>query len=129
MVLDNQEYMNVVETNLDLGIDLEATLDSLDSMDVRDCVGFEYPAMLITGVKFNDSLRVLQTVHEKSYRLVDVWIDLGDGSAPVRQGQLPLNSRTLLALRYLGLTVTVYPEPGEVRTLDLNDISILEDCI
>lgn len=124
-----QDYLNLVESNEDLDIDLEAGMDLLTLVDVRQCEGFTYPAILLSGIRFNDALRVLQTVYRPSYRLVDVWVDVGDGSEPVHQGQLPFDSKTLLTIRYLGLKVTAYMSDDDVRALDLNDVSLLEDCI
>ena len=127
--MGEDELIEIGQTSEDLDIDLLAGSDFLDSVDVRALPGFNYPAMLISGVKFKDTLRVLQTVHRSSYRSFDVWIDLGDGTEPVKQGKLPASIETFLAMRYLGLNVTLYWGYSEVDTLDLRDVSVLEKFI
>lgn len=120
------ELYDIGQTSSDLDIDLFAGDALLDIVDVQEQPDFHYPAMLISGIKFNDALRVLKSVRQESYRLFDVWIDLGDGNPPIKQGTLPANSATFLAMRYLGLNVTLYLKEGEVQTLDLKDLSVIE---
>ena len=125
----NEELYDIGQTSADLDIDLFAGDMPLDVIDVQEQPGFRYPAMLISGIKFNDALRVLKSVRQESYRLFDVWIDLGDGNPPVKQGSLPANSATFLTMRYLGLNVTLYLQEGEVQTLNLKDSSVIETFI
>lgn len=117
------------QTSADLDIDLFAGDTTLSMTDVREEAGFKYPAMLITGIKFTDTLRILQAVRKDSYRLFDVWIDLGDGSPPVKQGTLQADSQVFLTMRYLGLNVTLYLTEDSIQTLDLQDLSVIEDFI
>lgn len=125
----SEDLLNIAQDNDDLNIDLEIEDSDLVFYDVTEQEGFTYPAMLISGIKFNDVLRVLQSVRKESYRLFDVWLDLGDGSPPVKQGTLPADSDTFLAMRYLGLNVTLYLEKDAVRVMHLESISELEDFI
>lgn len=123
------DFYDIGQANADLDIDTIADLDLYSGVDIRTVEGFEYPAMLITGVKFKDSLRVLQSVRKESYRLLDVWIDLEDGSEPVKQGSLPADIHTFLAMRYLGLMVTLYLGENDIMALNLRDPKVLEQFI
>lgn len=127
--MGEDDFLEIGQDNDDLGIDLTAGMDDIEFVDVRDQPEFEYPAMLISGLKFNDALRVLQSVRMQSYRLFDVWVDLEDGTPPVKQGSLPANSTTLLAMRYLCLRVTLYLNEDSVETLDLRDAEVIENFI
>lgn len=122
-------FEQIGQTSVDLNIDLEAESITNEIYDVRAEQGFEYPAMLITGIKFQDTLRVLKSVRQESYRLFDVWLDLEDGNPPVKQGTLPANSDTFLIMRYLGLRVTLYLDENNIQSLDLQDPSVLESFI
>lgn len=124
-----EEFEPIGQTSEDLEIDLTAGDTLMSVVDVRDEPGFKYPAMLISGIRFNDTLRILQAVRKESYRLFDVWLDLGDGSPPTRQGTLQADSQVLLTMRYLGLTVTLYLTEDSVQTLDLRDPSVIENYI
>lgn len=124
-----EEFEPIGQTSEDLEIDLLAGDTDLPIADVREEPGFQYPAMLISGIRFNDTLRILQAVRKESYRLFDVWLDLGDGSPPVKQGTLQADSRVFLTMRYLGLNVTLYLTEDSIQTLDLRDLSVIEDYI
>lgn len=117
------------QTSADLDIDLTAGMDSLGVYDVRDQSDFSYPAMLISGIRFNDVLRILQSIRRDSYRLFDVWLDLGDGNPPIKQGTLQADSQVLLAMRYLGLNVTLYLTEDSIETLDLRNPEVIENYI
>lgn len=123
------DLLEIGQGNEELDIDLAAGFDSFDIVDVRDDPNFQYPAMLISGLKFNDALRVLKSIRRESYRLFDVWVDLEDGNPPVKQGSLPADSNTFLTMRYLGLHVTLYLSEDQIQTLNLNDLSVIEDFI
>lgn len=129
MVFLDSDFFEIGQTSSDLEIDLEATAVSSDLIDIRELDGFKYPSMLVSGVKFNDALRVLQTVYHPSYRNFDVWIDLDDGSPPVLQGSLPADVTTFLTMRYLGLHVTLYLSREVVQSLDLQNPEVLEEFI
>lgn len=127
--MSEEDFLDIGQDNEDLSIDFTIGFDGYDTPDVRDQPGFEYPAMLITGVHFNDTLRVLQSIRRESYRLFDVWVDLENGQPPVKQGNLPADISTFLSMRYLGLTVTLYLGEDEIQVLNLHDISVLEKFI
>lgn len=126
---EQEELYEIGQDNEDLDIDLLGDLSSFDIIDVREQEGFEYPAMLISGVNFKDSLRVLQSIKRESYRSYDVWVDLGDGTPPVKQGTLPMDLPTLLAMRYLGLNVTLYGSEEAIVSLNLKDVDTLVNFI
>lgn len=83
--MNGPELLELSQTSEDLDIDLDVTGLLLDSVDVTTLQGFQYPAMVLTGVAFKDTLRVLKTRFRESFRSVDVWLDLEDGSAPDRK--------------------------------------------
>ncbi len=124
--MEGSDFLDVGQTSEDLDIDLDVADLSLGFVDVTTVEGFEYPAMVITGVSFADTLKVLKTRARKSYRSIDVWLDLEDGSPPTNIGTLPLELETLLVMRYLGVGVTLYFTSDRVETLDLSDVSVLE---
>lgn len=117
------------QTSEDLNIDLLVSDSTLNMNDIREESDFQYPAMLISGIKFNDTLRILQAVRKESYRLFDVWVDLGDGSMPVKQGTLQADSRVFLTMRYLGLSVTLYLTEDSIQVINLEDLSVIENFI
>lgn len=127
--MNGPELLELSQTSEDLDIDLDITGILLDSVDVTTLQGFQYPAMVLTGVAFKDTLRVLKTRFRESFRSVDVWLDLEDGSAPSKIGTLPLELETLLTMRYLGINLTLYLEPGHVESVDLSSPNVLEDFI
>lgn len=127
--MDDLEFFELSQTSADLDIDLDVTGLDIGLVDVTTLPGFQYPAMVLTGVVFKDTLRVLQTRVRESYRSYDVWLDLEDGSAPSQIGKLPLELETLLTMRYLGISVTLYLQPDLVKSVDLSNPVELEDFI
>ena len=124
--MEGSDFLDLPQTPEDLDIEYDITGLSLDLVDVTAQEGFKCPAMVITGVVFQDTLKVLKTRVRDSFRAFDVWLDMEDGSSPTNIGTLPLEMETLLVMRYLGVRVTVYLTPDEVETLDLSDASVLE---
>ena len=124
--MEGSDFLDLPQTPEDLDIEYDITGLSLDLVDVTAQEGFKYPAMVITGVVFQDTLKVLKRRVRDSFRAFDVWLDMEDGSSPTNIGTLPLEMETLLVMRYLGVRVTVYLTPDEVETLDLSDASVLE---
>lgn len=122
-------FEDIGQDNDDLEIDFSNSFELSEIFDIRELEGFSYPSMLISGVKFNDTLRILRELRTDSYRLFDVWIDLGDGEPPIKQGTLPANSEILLAMRYLGLRVTLYLDENNIESLDLNKSKDIEKFI
>lgn len=122
-------FEDIGQDNDDLEIDFSDSFELSEISDIRELEGFAYPSMLISGVKFNDTLRILRELRTNSYRLFDVWIDLGDGEPPIKQGTLPANSEILLAMRYLGLRVTLYLDENNIESLDLNKSKDIEKFI
>lgn len=127
--MDGLDLFELSQTSDDLNIDLSVTGIDLGLVDVTTLPEFRYPAMVLTGVVFKDTLRVLKTRFRESYRSVDVWLDLEDGSEPSKIGTLPLELEVLLTMRYLGISVTLYLQPDNVESLDLSNPSVLEDFI
>lgn len=103
----------------------------LDVKDVTEQEGFQYPALLLRDVLFMDCLRVLKSQKRKSFREVDAWVCTGEeGDEEFRKiGTLQLDSNTLLILRHLRITATLYPNEGEVMALNLEDPAVLEKFI
>lgn len=125
----NMEFEDIGQTSLDMEIDLETGDIGGEVIDVTGQQGFEYPAMLITGIKFNDTLRVLKALRRKTFRLFDTWVDLEDGNPPVKQGSMPADSSVFLAMRTLGLHVTLYLDENTVMPLDLQDPECIMEFI
>ena len=105
-----------------------ATMELDGVTDITTLPDFQYPAALLYGVKFSDTMRVLNSIRRDSYRMFDVWVDLEDGNTPVKVGTLQMDIETLAALKYLGLKLELYLE-GRRKVVDLNDIQTLEAFI
>lgn len=127
--MDDFDFFDLSQTSADLDIDLNVTGLDIGLVDVTTLPGFQYPAMVLTGVVFKDTLKVLKTRYRESFRSVDVWLDLEDGSNPSQIGTLPLELETLLVMKYLGVSVTLYLGPDNVESIDLSNPSVLEDFI
>lgn len=123
------QFEDIGQDSHDLGIDLDVQFDTGGLADIRDQPGFNYPSMLIYGIKFRDTMRVLQALHRESYRLWDVWAEVEGEAMPIKIGQLPADSKTFLTLRYLGLNVTLYLTEDVVDTLNLKDPAAIEKYI
>ena len=123
------DFEEIGQESSDLGVDADINLSMDDIYDIRDDPDFTYPAMLISGIAFQDTLRVLQSIRHESYRLFDVWIDPEDGNPPCKQGSLPADSDTFLTMRYLGLHVTLYLNKDAIQMLDLKDPKVIEEFI
>lgn len=127
-ILDD-DFDAIAQTSEDLGID-ESGISLLDEAeDIRFQPGFQYPALLVSGIKFYDTIKILETTYRESVYLFDVWLDLEDGNPPVKQGKLPATIETFLVMRYLDLRVTVYGGEDVVETLDLSNPNVLERFI
>lgn len=127
--MNSEDFFEIGQTDDDLNISMLDTDDLIDVVDIRELDDFRYPAMLISGIQFKDTLRVLKSVRKESYRLFDVWVDLGGDTIPIKQGSLPATLETLLVLRYLGLKVTLYLSADIVETLDLRNPDVLVQYI
>lgn len=124
--MGSDDFLSLDQTSQDMDIDLDISQLSLNVVDVTTLPDFKYPAMLLTGVLFQDTLKVLQTKAKKSYRSVDVWLDMEDGSSPENIGALPMDMEVFLIMRYLNVRVTLYLSPDSVETLDLTQTDVLE---
>ncbi len=123
------EFEPIGQTSEDINIDLYDMTESMSMADVISCDGFKYPAMLISGVEFKDSLRVLQDIKKNSYKNFDVWVDLKDSNEPVLIGELPADVKTFLAMKYLGLSVTLYLDSENTISMDFDDVDLMEKFI
>ena len=123
------DFIDIGQIDEDLVLDDDISSFELSIYDIKDLPNFRYPAILVSGVKFNDTLRVLQTAYRESFRLFDVWLDLEDGNSPIKQGSLPADSTTFLIMRYLGLRVTLYLNEDNIEVLDLNDPEVISKFI
>lgn len=123
------EFEPIGQTSEDINIDLYDMTESMSMADVTSCDGFKYPAMLISGVEFKDSLRVLQDIKKDSYKNFDVWVDLKDSNEPVLIGELPADVKTFLAMKYLGLSVTLYLDSENTISMDFDDVDLMEKFI
>lgn len=124
--MESSDLLDLGQTSQNLEIDFDISELSLGLSDITTLPDFQYPAMLLTGVVFQDTLKVLKTRARESYRSIDVWLDMEDGNSPVKVGTLPLEMETLLVMRYLGVRVTAYLSPDVVEDLDLSDADVLE---
>ncbi len=130
-----EDYLSIAQSNTDIELadtsnpDISLPLDFdaqlLAIKDVTCQEGFEYPAILLSNVKFKDCINVLQSLCKNSWRSLDIWIDLEDGTVPVKMGKLPLNSDMLCVARYLNIVVTIYLSETDVETLNLQNPEIL----
>lgn len=123
------EFEPIGQTSEDINIDLYDMTESMSMADVTSCDGFKYPAMLISGVEFKDSLRVLQDIKKDSYKNFDVWVDLKDSNEPVLIGELPADVKTFLAMKYLGLSVILYLDSENTISMDFDDVDLMEKFI
>ena len=124
------DFLELGQTSQDL--DIEYDIGDLEpkEISVTQVPGFQYPAMEISGVAYNDTIKVLQTCSRNSYRSIDVWLNMNDGSTPIKLDPLPLEMETLLMMRFLGVSVTLYLSPDEdVQPFDFSDVSELEKYI
>ena len=96
--------------------------------DLRDEPGVEFPALLLSGVLFRDSLEVLKSAKRESYRSVDLWVENSDGGY-VHIGDIQLDSKVLLLLRFLRISATMYYDKERVEVLNLNDPEVIERVI
>lgn len=124
--MESEDFLDLDQTSQNLDIDFDISELSLNIVDVTTLPDFKYPAMLITGVLFQDTLKVLKTKARESYRSVDVWLDMEDGSSPENIGTLPMDMEVFLIMRYLNVRVTLYLSPDNVETLDLAQPDVLE---
>lgn len=124
--MESSDFLDLGQTSQDLDIDLDISGLDLGFGDITAVEGFQYPAMVLTGVVFQDALKVLQTRVRQSYRSFDVWLDMEDGNSPVKIGTLPMELETLLVMRYLEIGVTLYLSSDKVESLDLSDTEVLE---
>lgn len=124
--MEERDFLELSQTPTNLEIDEDIGDLLLEDTDVSALEGFEYPALLLTGVLFQDTLKVIKTCARKSYREVAIWLDLEDGSSPTMIGTLPLELDTLLVMRYLGVRVIAYFSQEKVEPLDLSDTEVLE---
>ena len=105
--------------DLALGVD--------DSLDLSKQSGFQFPAILLSNVRFINSLEVLQSVKKASTREVDVWVDTPDGFDMI--GQIQLTLPVLRVMKYLGFEVTAYYSEDFIKPINLNDPEVLMQYI
>lgn len=120
------DFVAIGQTQEDLSLDVAMGGSLEDIVDVRNCEGFAFPAMLLSGVRFNDALKVLKDSRVDSYRCFDVWVDLGNGNMPYKVGTMPATMDSFIIMRYLGINVTLYLNEDTVMTLNLSDPTVLE---
>lgn len=96
--------------------------------DLRDEAGLQYPALLLSGVAFMDCLRVLDVKKRKSYREVDVWVEIPNGGFS-NIGTLQLDSDMLLLLHFLRIRAVMYYDRDTIEPLDLSDPSVIEKFV
>lgn len=99
--------------------------DEESDISIHKLEGLTYPSILLSNVKFKGSLKVLENLVRKSFTNVDVFIEV-DGEPPIPVGQLPLDIKTLLMLKYLRIGVTVFLSDSDSEKLDLTDVNVLE---
>lgn len=122
--VDSVELFNI-ETDVAVGdsTDLDALIYSVHSLQSSD--GFEYPSLFLSGLHFMDSLRVLKSVkREGSYRILPVWVQDPENGEYLNIGEIQLDSVFLLAVRYIGCSVTLYSSEDEIISIDLSPESI-----
>ncbi len=126
---EGDDLLELGQITQDFEIDLDGIGNIATIVDVTNAKDFSYPAIVLSGVSFRDTLRVLEGIAKDSYRSTDVWLDMEDGAIPSRIGTLPLTMDTLIVLRYLGVQVTLYLAEDSVEVLDLTDPDVLERFI
>lgn len=94
----------------------------LSILPLQEEKGFEYPAVLLSGVMFPDVLNILKTISRgDSFRAVPLWIETPNGSGYSNVGSIQLDSTFLLTTRYLGLGVTLYASDDDIVAIDCGD--------
>ena len=101
----------------------ELALGVDEQFDLTKQPGFNFPAILLSNVKFINSLEVLQSVKKVSNREVDVWVDTADGFDMI--GQIQLSLPVLRVMKYLGFQVTAYYAPDFIKPINLSDPEVL----
>lgn len=124
--MGSPDLLDISQTSQNLDIDFDIGSLELEGVNITALPDFKYPAIVIAGVAFQDTIKVINTRSRESFRSVDVWLDMEDGSSPSRIGTLPLELETLLVMRYLGVRVTAYLSSEKVELLDLSDTDVLE---
>lgn len=122
------ENVELFDTSFDFDSS-DSDILGLDVKDLRDQPGITYPAVLLTGIQFVDSLRVLQASKKPSYRDVDVWVELAGEGEFQHIGTIQLTSDILLLLRYLRIGLTIYYSADRLENVDLRDASVIERFI
>ena len=118
------ENVELFDTSFDFDSS-DSDILGLDVKDLRDQPGITYPAVLLTGIQFVDSLRVLQASKKPSYRDVDVWVELAGEGEFQHIGTIQLTSDILLLLRYLRIGLTIYYSADRLENVDLLDASVI----
>lgn len=95
---------------------------NLSILPLQEEKGFEYPAVLLSGVMFPDVLNILKTISRgDSFRAMPLWIETPNGSGYSNVGSIQLDSTFLLTARYLRLGVTLYASDDDIVAIDCND--------
>lgn len=97
-------------------------------IDLPQEKGFEYPAILLSGVEFDETIKAIKYAKSPSNRTFKTWLRLSDGTNNFI-GELNLTFDMLMLLRYLKIKVTLYLDADTVHEIDLENPEELEDFI
>ena len=100
---------------------------SADFKDIREIEGIEYPFLLLSGVEYINVLSLLSNSDKGSCRSINSWILVDDEYTQINPIALTFN--TLILMRNLGVTLTIYASKDRVDTINLKDPKVLEKYI
>lgn len=100
---------------------------SANFADIRDTEGIEYPFLLLSNVAYINVLSLLSNSDTGSCRSINSWILVDNEFTQIKPIALTFN--TLILMRNLGVTITIYASENKVNTLNLKDPKVLEKYI
>ena len=98
-----------------------------DTKDIRDIEGIEYPFLLLTNIEYVNVLSLLSKSDKGSCRSIDTWVFV-DGEY-IQINPIALTFNTLILMRNLGVTLTIYASNERVDTVNLKNPKVLEKYI
>lgn len=98
-----------------------------DVKDIRDIEGIEYPFLLLSNIEYINVLSLLSNSDKGSCRSINSWVFVDDEYVQINP--LALTFNTLILMRNLGVTLTIYASNERVDTVNLKDPKVLEKYI
>lgn len=98
-----------------------------DMKDIRDMEGVAYPFLLLSNIEYINVLSLLYNSDKGSCRSINSWIFVDGEYHQINPIALTFN--TLILMRNLGVTLTIYASNEKVDTINLKDPKVLEKYI